>query len=326
MRPAHRFLWLSVPLFWLGTLGCAPPDLHRVKVSGPSGLFDGRASHLAVGALEGPADPTFQAELRRSLAKLPAVTVYDHPLMVPRATPPRSCVLSASIQVDAREEQTTNASNQPVVKTTVTTDLRYRVDDLSTGLLLQEGTHRQEDQEEAEVPKKEPGKSTGQKLLEGTLTFVARTTFDILLGRKSTLEIQREAVLKDLRKDLSLHKEASTFWLCSDSDLPGLTEGIEAAKADGWQAAAEHFQQALDARPGHPRLLKAHYDLGIALLALGRLESAREHLLQARALLQGTSHGLSPRDLPSYVERNEAALAFGLLLERRQRWAKGEPL
>ena len=39
MRPAIRFLCLSIPL--LG-LACAPPDLHRVKVPGPSGLFDGR--------------------------------------------------------------------------------------------------------------------------------------------------------------------------------------------------------------------------------------------------------------------------------------------
>lgn len=323
MRPAIRFLCLSIPL--LG-LACAPPDLHRVKVPGPSGLFDGRPSHLAVGTLEGPADPTFQAELRRSLAKLPGVTVYDHPLVVPRATPPRSCVLSASIQVDAQEEQATNASSQPVVRTTVTTKLRYRVDDLATGLLLHDGDLREEDQEEAEAPKREPGKSTGQKLLEGTLTFVARTTFDILLGRKSTVETQREAVLKDLRKDLTLRKESWTFWLCSDADLPGLAEGIEAAKADRWQAAAGQFQAAVDAKPGHPRLYRARYDLGLALLALGRLEPAREQLLQVRTLLQGTSHGLSPRDLPSYVERNEAALAFGLLLERRQRWAKGEPL
>lgn len=326
MRPDLRLSWLVALPLWLGTLGCTPPDLHRVQVPGPSGLFDGKPFHLAVGTLEGPADPTFQAELRRSLAKLPGVTVHDHPLLVPRATPPRSCVLSASIQVDAQEEQTTNASNQPVVKTTVTTDLRYRVDDLSTGLLLQEGALREEDQEEAEVPKKEPGKSTGQKLLEGTLTFVARTTFDILLGRKSTVETQRDAVLKGLRKDLTQRKETWTFWLCSDADLPGLAEGIEAAKADRWQAAAGHFQAAVDARPGHPRLYKARYDLGIALLALGRLEPAREQFLRVRALLQGASHGLSPRDLPSYVERNESAIEHGLLMERRQRWRAGEPL
>lgn len=210
----------------------------------------------------------------------------------------RTCVLSVSIQLDAQEEQTTNASNQLVVKTTVTTDLRYRVDDLSTGLLLQ----------------------------EGTLTFVARTTFDILLDRRSTVETQREAVLKDLRKDLTLHGEASTFWLCSDADLPALAEGIEAAKADRWLAAAGHFQWAVDAKLSHPRLHKARYDLGLALLALGRLEPAKAEFLQVRSLLQGTSHGLSPRDLPSCVERNEAALTFGLLLERCERWAKDGPL
>lgn len=329
MRPDLRVSWLVALPLWLGILGCTPPGLHSTRVPGPSGLLDGQPFHLALGALEGPADPAFQEDLRRNLAKLPGVTVHDHPLLLPPVPPPRSCVFSATIRVDAQEERTTRGTGtdeRTVTTTIVTTDVRYRVDDLATGLLLVDGALHEADTEEKESPKAEPGKTLGQKVLEGTLTFIAQTTFDILLNRKSVVEAQRTTVLKNLRRDLGLHDDSWTFWLCSDTGLPGLAEGIEAARAARWQAAADRFRQVVDANPGHPRLHKARYDLGVALLALGRLDEARQQLLQVRSLLQGSAHGLPPGDLPSYVERNESALEHGLLLERRRRWRAGEPL
>ncbi len=323
-----RFPALILALL-LGVLGCTPPDLHPVRVPGTTGVLDGRPVHLALGTLEGPEDRWFREDLKKALGKVAGVQVYEHPMLLPRTPPPRSCVLSGTARVDAQEERATRGTGpdeKTYLTTTVTTDFAYRIQDLVTGLTLCEGTLHEEDQDEVEQPKEAPRKSLGQKVLEGTVGFITRTTLDILLGSKSVVEQQREDLLKAFRRELSNHKETWKFWLSSDSGLPALQPGIEAAQANDWVRAADQFQRAVDSSAGHPRLHKAHYDLGIALLALGRFEPARAHLLQARALLQQEGNGLSPRDLPSYVERNESALEHGLLLERQRAWSNGEPL
>lgn len=320
----HSLLLVSA---LLALLGCTPPGTHPVQLTGVTGLLDGQPVHIVLGPIEGPEGSSFRKDLRETLLQLPGVAVQEHPGSLP--APPRSCLLTGRFLVEAKEEaftRGTGADEKAVVATTVTTDFDFRIQDLATGLPLIEDTLREEDRDEVERPKDEPRKKLGQRMLEGTLGFIARTTLDILLGWKPVTDAQRAEVLKRHRRELGLRKETWKFLLCSETGLPGLQPGIEAARANDWRRAAGRFQQVVDANPRHSGLHKAHYDLGIACLALERFDEARAQLLQARALLQGSGHGLSLKERSADMERTEAALEHGLRLDRMRRWRNGEAL
>ena len=66
--------------------------------------------------------------------------------------------------------------------------------------------------------------------------------------------------------------------------LQATAQGTEAYQAGRYEDAKNSFEQALGAAP---TVAEAHYNLGLALFALGQGDQARDHFIQAANLAPG---------------------------------------